>query len=368
MFTLGSPSRCVHNLLLARIFADPSSSCGACSLGDIRLHAELGGLHHHIGRVIALVCDDRLDLVLASGFLEIHCCVDRRIDHRCRISGVPGMHRRGDDQVAFQIHRVLGLVGHPRDPSVRIIRVFPIVVRDLLSRPCLVELPEFCIGRLVEPRLFGELLRVVLPALARVLADDRLHRSVGLDRRRVDAELVTPEQALSDRHPEDELKNLVEYFLREPLVGLADRRVVGRLICRPQSEKLSQRPAVGASPRDAAMGGQALEVPHEGHPKEDTRRNRGTPHNSRVKRGAQSLDKGIEVVFGQEPIQRRVERVTGRPRQVRGRHEDLQLPLPFSLPKSHASLLGCQASEARDPRPQFSALSPAVKPTFSTAC
>jgi hypothetical protein len=75
-------------------------------------------------------------------------------------------------------------------------------------------LPEFRVCLIVQPRLLGELLRVVLPAFFRVLADNRLHRGIGLDRRRVDAEFLTRQQALAGHHPEDEVKDLVENLLR----------------------------------------------------------------------------------------------------------------------------------------------------------
>ena len=95
--------------------------------------------------------------------------------------------------------------------------------------------------------------------------------------------------------------------------------------------------------RAAATGsggaGEAPRSSHECHPKEDARRNRRTPHNSRVKRSIKRLHKGIEVVFGQKPIQRHVERVAGRLRQLPRGDKCLQLPLPVSLPKSHPSLL-----------------------------
>jgi hypothetical protein len=60
--------------------------------------------------------------------------------------------------------------------------------------------------------------------------------------------------------------------------------------------------------------------------------------------------------------------MAGRLRQVRGRYKGLQLPLPASLPKCHASLLGRQYSSARGRWPKFSARSTDVKTTLSTAC
>jgi hypothetical protein len=298
-FALGSPRRCVHNLHISGVFAGPSSLCRPLSPGDVRVHTELSSERRNLRRVIALIRNDRLDFALASRFLEIHRC----IDHRCRVSGIPRVHRCGDDPIALQFRRVPCLVGHPRravrhprDTSVSIMWVLPVAVRALYSCPFLVYLPEPCISRIVEASPPGQLVRVVLPALARVLADDRLHRSIRVGPGLVGAKLLSPGQAFPGRHAEHESKDLVEHDLRQPLARLADRRVVGGFLLRPQSEELRQPPGVGASPRDAAVRRQPLEAPHERHPTEDTRRNRRTAHHSGVTRGVQSLDNGVELV------------------------------------------------------------------------
>ncbi len=126
MFTLGTASRCLHALLLVRIFASPSSLGRTRAFWDGGLHAEGCSLCHDLHRLLALVGDDCFDFVLAACSLKIHRRVDCRINHRCRVGGVPRMHCRGDEEFAFQVDRVLGLVGQagcpvfpPRDASVR---------------------------------------------------------------------------------------------------------------------------------------------------------------------------------------------------------------------------------------------------------
>ena len=119
-------------------------------------------------------------------------------------------------------------------------------IGDLLFRASPVELPQFIVRWIIEACLLGELLRVVLPAFAGVLADDRLHRGVGLDRGRVDAQGLAPKQFLSSRHAENELKDLVEHLFRQPLVGLADRRMVGHVIRKKMPGGIDGRPITPA--------------------------------------------------------------------------------------------------------------------------
>ena len=83
-------------------------------------------------------------------------------------------------RVAVEVHRVLCLVGHtrrsvlhPRDAGARIARALPVVIGDLFFRASPVELPQFIVRRIIQACLLGELLRVVLPTLARVLSNDQ---------------------------------------------------------------------------------------------------------------------------------------------------------------------------------------------------
>ena len=62
-----------------------------------------------------------------------------------------------------------------------------------------------------------------------------------------------------------------------------------------------------------------------------------------------------------------IERMAARLRQVVGRDDGLNLPLPSSLPECHVPSWVCRsASQARSQ--EFSALSRHVKPTLATAC
>jgi len=60
--------------------------------------------------------------------------------------------------------------------------------------------------------------------------------------------------------------------------------------------------------------------------------------------------------------------MAGRLRQIGGHHKGLQLPLPASLPKCHASFLGHQYSSAQGRWPKLSARFGDVKTTLTTAC
>lgn len=67
-----------------------------------------------------------------------------------------------------------------------------------------IELPRLVVGRIVEARLLCELPGGVLPALRRVMASDRPHRGVGVDRRRINADRLAPQEAFVGRVGQDE--------------------------------------------------------------------------------------------------------------------------------------------------------------------
>ena len=75
----------------------------------------------------------------------------------------------------------------------------------------------------------------------------------------------------------------------------------------------------------------------------------------------------MEVVFGEEPVLSCLERMPGRLRQVRGRDEGLELPLPTSFPECHAPFwVGLQSIRSRCQ--QFSAVWKGAKGTLATDC
>lgn len=115
-------------------------------------------------------------------------------------------------------------------------------------------------------------------------------------------------------------------------------------ICWTEAEEVTERPAVGASPRDRSVRIQAFDGADEKHPEEDTRAARQVSQKSRRRRSTEFLGQRVEAVLGQPAIERRGERMAGRFRQVRGHDEDLQLPFPTRLPECHAPPWVCLRS------------------------
>ena len=102
------------------------------------------------------------------------------------------------DQLRVQIDDVFGLVGQMRaavlhlgDPAVGVGFAPPLFVRDLLVLAIAIEPSHFFGRRFVAlldlARFLHQTPDILLPVLARVAADDALHRRVGFQRRGVDA-------------------------------------------------------------------------------------------------------------------------------------------------------------------------------------
>jgi hypothetical protein len=96
--------------------------------------------------------------------------------------------------------------------------------------------------------------------------------------------------------------------------------MVRRGAVQADPEKVPQRQRVRRAPRDASLRVHAFEVPNQQEPEVDAGRQTRTPHRLRVELGALGFDEVIEAVLAEELIQSGIERVTGRGRQVSGRH------------------------------------------------
>ena len=71
----------------------------------------------------------------------------------------------------------------------------------------------------------------------------------------------------------DEPEDLVVDFLRQSLLGLAHAGVFRHRVGGREAEELTDRASIGAPPGDQAVRPETLEVDHEQHAEEDTRRN-----------------------------------------------------------------------------------------------
>ncbi len=85
-----------------------------------------------------------------------------------------------------------------------------------------------------------------------------------------------------------------------------------------QAEKLAQGKRIGCPPRDRALRVQAFEMADEQQPEVATGR-QPWPAVFRVEAFAEAFDILVEIMFVEDLIQSRVERMRGAPRQVGGR-------------------------------------------------
>jgi hypothetical protein len=104
-------------------------------------------------------------------------------------------------------------------------------------------------------------------------------------------------------------------------------------------EKIPERERVGTPPFDAAFALDALEIPHEVHPKIPTGRNRRAALLG-IERLAQLLGEGVEAKLAQNQLETVVRSVaTGSGNLVPGQ---IHLPLLVPLtPKSHRLTPNC---------------------------
>ena len=171
-----------------------------------------------------------------------------------------------------------------------------------------------------------------------VAPHDRLHRGVGFECRRVDADRLALQQLLLEGDFQHEGEHLLDQLLRHPLADHGQTRVFGRRLRRLQAEEGPQRQAVAAAPRDAALRVEALEVADEQHAEEHARRDRGAAAVA-VERLAQPLHVGVELGLGEQLVQSRIEGVAGRARQRARWHHQLLLELITTSTEGHATLL-----------------------------
>src|SRR5882672_11334917 len=124
---------------------------------------------------------------------------------------------------------------------------------------------------------------------------------------------------------------------RQPLMHTAQTRMFGRAFVDGNAEELRQRTAVAATPGDAALRADALEVAHEDHAKVDARRNRWPTELGGVIRLAAFFDPAIKVGFGQHLVQFLIERMPRRFRQLGG-GDPKPLLFTFAFTQRHGDL------------------------------
>jgi hypothetical protein len=225
---------------------------------------------------------------------------------------------------------------HLGDPRVRVRRALPVLVGDLLVLPLFVEPANLLVRwlgvRLDDALFLHEAHNVAAPVVAGVLTDDALHRGIGFESRRVDADRLALQQALLVGQLQYEPEGFGMNFQRQSVADPGETRMVRSILRERHAQELPQTEAVVAPPGDPPLAADPLEVAHQQHPKVDPRRNRRPARRAAglVVRCAQRLHEPVEARFGQQLVELPVKGVTLRPRQTVMRHEQLGLPLVLS--------------------------------------
>ena len=169
---------------------------------------------------------------------------------------------------------------------------------------------------------------------------DAPHRRVRFQRRRIDADRLSPHQPPS-RHPLQNPREhrYVRLHIDQP-TRPGQRRVVWRRLGHIQVQEGPQAQGVRHPPRNPAFRRQALEVADEQHPEIPPRPQTRPPHPRRVEHRAQPLDEGVEPRLLQDPVQSLEERMPRVRRQIRRRHPQRR-PLSRCRSLAHCHTVHC---------------------------
>src|SRR5437879_2138791 len=295
------------------------------------------GLAERLQGVIAVVSlvGDRLDrslrvhpfahLFIISGAGDLGDMLTRLgkgFQDRCRVARVARGDRHCHHRACFQIHRMLGLVGQVRasvlqlgNARLRVVRIDPILIRSLVGS-LTIELRQLLPCGRSNPRFLRQPPEKLLIVLARLPSHNRTQGRVRLQGRGIDAHRLPLQQALFRQelqHPAEH--RLMGFHVDQPS-GAGDRRVVGRHLVQPRSQKTAQRQRVRRPPCDATLAVDAFKIPDEQQTEVPPRRQTRPPHSLRVEPGALLFHPFVKAALFQQSVQLFVKRMRYRPRQV----------------------------------------------------
>ena len=148
--------------------------------------------------MIPLIGHHLLDCsVLRHHLLEVLGRFDQRRDHRRRISLVRSLNRDRYNRSCLQIHRVFRFVCQTRAPilhlgdaSIRIVRVFPLLVGSFLLALA-VQLHQLLAGRRFDSRRLSQPLEKLVVPFPAIPSNDAAQRGIGFQRGRIDAQRLS---------------------------------------------------------------------------------------------------------------------------------------------------------------------------------
>ena len=239
-----------------------------------------------------------------------------------------------DHDDAGEVDRVLRLVGQMRrsvlhlgDPGVTVGRALPVGVRQRLALALpVVEARQVLGARRVDAALFRHPRQHRAIALAAVAPHDRAQRGVGLHRRAVDADPLALHQAALGHELQHPAEHRLVRLVRQTRARARQPRMIGNpLDVRQPQEKIAQRERVRATPRDAPLAVDALEVADHVHagntvPAEATARPSAARNTA-----CTPLQRTRRIRLPEQVLQAIVERVPRRARHLRPRRHQIIL-------------------------------------------
>jgi hypothetical protein len=224
---------------------------------------------------------------------------------------------------------------HLRDLGVGIAWARPIVIGRLLL-PLAIKPGQRFPRRRFDSGLRGQADQKLLVVLTGVSAHDAPHGRVGFQRRGVDPHRLAHEQTIAGypfQHPgEDPLVRL--HVDQAPRTG--NRRMIGRRFVNGQAKEVTDGQRVGGAPRHCPLRAQSLKVAEQEQTEVPPRRQARPSNPWRIEPAAHALDKRIEAVAIENPIQPLVERMPWARREVARGNPQHVLARSLLLPHRHA--------------------------------
>src|SRR6202008_1245035 len=174
----------------------------------------------------------------------------------------------------------------------------------------------------------GEELRVLRAVVA---THDAAQRGVRFERRSIDADRASFQEALPSQHLENESEHFLVHLDVQPLADPRQARVIRRRLRHLVSEETAQRERVCAAPCDSALAVDALEKADEQHSHVHARRNARPTLPLRVEARTALLDELVEARGPQDSIQLLVEGMARGTRQLARRGPEIGLLVDLAL-------------------------------------
>ena len=228
---------------------------------------------------------------------------------------------------------------HLRDLRLRVVRILPLRVRQLLLALA-VETDQLGPRRRLHARRLRQTPHELVVVLPTVKTHDAPQRRVRLQSRRVHAHRLARHQTRlrqTTKHPREH--SAVSLHVDQP-TRTRNGRMIRRRLGHAQPQEPTNAQRVLSTPRDPALRVQTLEVTHQQQTKVPARTKTRTAHPLRIELRALRLHQLVETAGFQNAVQPLIERVTSAARKIPSRHPKRRLTTTtIRLAHSHDCIL-----------------------------